>query len=103
MSINVISGSKVYSHSQSLRQPARKEPLGEGDVSGTVVTCPYHDWRFDLTNGECLSKKDRHVACYAVREDDEFIWVGKRRREASGARGGEHDDGLDTPVFSADT
>ena len=25
-------------------------PLGEGHAEGFVVTCPYHDWRYDLRN-----------------------------------------------------
>ena len=72
-------------------------PLGEGDVSGDVVTCPYHDWRFDVTTGECLSQEDRHVSCFAVRERDGYIWVGPRTRQGSAERGGLHDDGLNSP------
>lgn len=26
-------------------------PLGEGAVSGKVVTCPWHGWQFDVTTG----------------------------------------------------
>jgi nitrite reductase/ring-hydroxylating ferredoxin subunit len=72
-------------------------PLGEGDVVGTVVTCPYHDWRFDVSTGECLSYQNRHVACYEVKEHGGIIWVGKRTRDGSLERGGQHDDGLNTP------
>ena len=68
-------------------------PLGEGEVNGTVVTCPYHDWRFDMNSGECLSHENRHVSCYAVREKDGFVWVGPRTRGGYDERGGLHDDG----------
>lgn len=71
-------------------------PLGEGTVSGAVVTCPYHDWRYDVRSGACLSEPSRSVACYAVKESGGFIWVGKKTRDGSGDRGGEHDDGLRT-------
>jgi len=74
-------------------------PLGEGEISGTVVTCPYHDWRFDMKTGECLSHDNRHVSCYAVKEKDGFIWVGGKTREGSMERGGEHDDGLISPII----
>jgi nitrite reductase/ring-hydroxylating ferredoxin subunit len=30
-------------------------PLGEGDLDGTTVTCPWHGWRYDVTTGRCLS------------------------------------------------
>lgn len=69
-------------------------PLGEGSLAGAVVTCPYHDWRFDVRSGACLTEPSRAVACYAVKESGGYIWVGKRTREGSRIRGGEHDDGL---------
>ena len=31
--------------------PHRGGPLGEGALDGTVVTCPWHGWRFDVTTG----------------------------------------------------
>lgn len=31
--------------------PHRGGPLGEGDLEGTVVTCPWHGWQFDVTTG----------------------------------------------------
>jgi nitrite reductase (NADH) small subunit len=31
-------------------------PLGKGSLSGNVVTCPWHGWQFDVTNGQhCLN------------------------------------------------
>lgn len=31
-------------------------PLGKGTLNGSVVTCPWHGWQFDVTNGQhCLS------------------------------------------------
>ena len=33
-------------------------PLGEGTVQGTTVTCPWHGWQFDVTNGQnCLNAR----------------------------------------------
>ena len=69
-------------------------PLGEGEVDGHVVTCPYHDWRYDVQTGGCLTDAARSVACYAVRERDGFVWVGERTSPGSRDRGGDHDDGL---------
>jgi nitrite reductase/ring-hydroxylating ferredoxin subunit len=31
--------------------PHRGGPLGEGDVEGAVVVCPWHGWRWDVTTG----------------------------------------------------
>lgn len=30
-------------------------PLGEGELEGCVVTCPWHGWQFDVKTGACLN------------------------------------------------
>ncbi len=70
-------------------------PLGEGrlDEEG-VVKCPYHGWRYQVTDGACLTRASRPVATYPVHEHEGVIWVGGSGSSASTRRGGEHDDGL---------
>jgi nitrite reductase (NADH) small subunit len=29
-----------------------KGPLGDGDLEGPVVTCPWHGWQYDVRSGE---------------------------------------------------
>ncbi len=31
--------------------PHRGGPLAEGDLNGTLVTCPWHNWEFDVKTG----------------------------------------------------
>ena len=31
--------------------PHRGGPVGEGDLDGNIVTCPWHGWQFDVTTG----------------------------------------------------
>jgi nitrite reductase/ring-hydroxylating ferredoxin subunit len=69
-------------------------PIGEGSLDGFVVTCPYHDWRYDVRNGDCLTDPERPLSCFAVKESGGYIWVGRKTREGTKSRGGEHDDGL---------
>lgn len=69
-------------------------PLGEGTLEGFVVTCSYHNWRYDVRTGDCLTDSERPLSCFSVKEADGYIWVGPKTREGSGARGGLHDDGL---------
>ena len=71
-------------------------PLGEGSLEGTVVTCPYHNWRYDVSTGACLTEPERRQACYATKVADGFVWVGRVTTKGTRARGGEHDDGLKT-------
>jgi nitrite reductase/ring-hydroxylating ferredoxin subunit len=28
-------------------------PIGDGAMQGSVVTCPYHGWAFDVRDGRC--------------------------------------------------
>ncbi len=34
--------------------PHQGFPLTDGWTDGKVVTCPWHGWRFNIENGECL-------------------------------------------------
>ena len=37
-------------------------PLGEGDLAGAIVTCPWHGWQFDVTTGRhCLNPRIEHT------------------------------------------
>lgn len=50
-------------------------PLAEGAISGTVVTCPWHGWQFDVTNGKnCLNPRIVHT-CFPVRVVGDDILV----------------------------
>ncbi len=39
--------------------PHQGGPLGEGELSGTVVTCPWHGWEYDVTTG--VNRDDSEV------------------------------------------
>ncbi len=41
-------------------------PLGDGKLSGTIVTCPYHGWKFDVTTGTCTTQPSAKVRTYKV-------------------------------------
>lgn len=32
--------------------PHQGGPLGKGELAGTIVTCPWHGWQFDVTSGQ---------------------------------------------------
>jgi cell fate regulator YaaT (PSP1 superfamily)/nitrite reductase/ring-hydroxylating ferredoxin subunit len=52
-------------------------PLGEGKLEGFSVTCPWHQWKFDVTTGGCLSVAGSSVRKYEVAAagDDLFVKV----------------------------
>jgi len=53
-------------------------PLGEGELEGSVVTCPWHGWQFDVTTGQVHPHGGMGVDCYPieVRGDEIFVDVG---------------------------
>ncbi len=54
----------------------RGGPLGEGEVEGKIVTCPWHGWRYDVTNGTREHTPDvPGVACFEVRVSGEDVQV----------------------------
>ena len=51
-------------------------PLCEGDVEGTVLTCPWHGATFDLESGKNLSRPaPAGVHCYPVRVEGGEVQV----------------------------
>jgi nitrite reductase/ring-hydroxylating ferredoxin subunit len=56
----------------------RGGPLGEGELDRQVVTCPWHGWQFDVTNGQLLTNASLTLACYPVevRGEDVFVDIG---------------------------
>jgi 3-phenylpropionate/trans-cinnamate dioxygenase ferredoxin component len=44
----------------------RGGPLGEGELLGTVVTCPWHGWQWDVTSGANVMNPAMRVGCYRV-------------------------------------
>ena len=55
--------------------PHRGGPLGEGDVEGAVVACPWHAWRWDVTTGANTNNPAVKVACYPVTEEGGGVFV----------------------------
>ena len=50
-------------------------PLGEGSIEGSVLTCPYHGWQFDLADGSCLTNAEVKLTIYDVAVVDDAVCV----------------------------
>jgi len=44
----------------------RGGPLGEGDLEGEVVTCPWHGWEYNVKTGVCTKNPSANLACFQV-------------------------------------
>ncbi len=54
--------------------PHRGGPVGEGDVEGNVVTCPWHGWTYDITTGISLVRPNAKLRRYDVKlEGDDLL------------------------------
>ena len=52
------------------RCPHKGGPLSEGIVHGRRVTCPLHNWVFDLETGAAQGADDGQLETYPVRIED---------------------------------
>ncbi|MFN0051240.1 MAG: Rieske (2Fe-2S) protein [Planctomycetales bacterium] len=49
-------------------------PLGEGTLRGSIITCPWHGWQFDVTSGQnCLNARICHTKFATRIEGDRVI------------------------------
>lgn len=62
-------------HALSGKCPHRGGPLGEGFVEGTEVSCPWHNWTFDVTSGANVASPDLCVPRHEVKLEDGHVWV----------------------------
>ena len=55
----------------------RQGPLGEGQLSGNVVTCPLHGWQYDVRTGQAVQNPSICVAKYEVKVEGENVFVSE--------------------------
>ncbi|WP_170401097.1 nitrite reductase small subunit NirD [Ruegeria arenilitoris] len=55
------------------RCPHKGGPLSEGIVHGQSVTCPLHNWVFDLNSGKAQGADEGQIATYPVQLDGDRI------------------------------
>ena len=50
-------------------------PLGEGDLEGRIVLCPWHAWRWDVTTGANANNPAVKMACFPVSVENGAVFV----------------------------
>ncbi len=53
----------------------RGGPLGEGELEGEVVTCPWHSWEYNVRTGISLTTPSASVKTYEVKIDGDDVKV----------------------------
>ncbi len=66
-------GGKFYAIDNTCKH--RGGPLGEGELDGSHVICPWHGWEYDVTTGKNLDDDNVRVACYPVKLEGDDILI----------------------------
>ena len=53
----------------------RGGPLGDGELEGHVVSCPWHGWQYDVKTGVSITNPAAHVSCYQTKVDGEDLHI----------------------------
>jgi nitrite reductase (NADH) small subunit len=60
------------------RCPHRGGPLAAGYIDGFTLTCPWHDWTFDLRNGRGVAGVEAEVGSFETMVDNSDVLVRVR-------------------------
>ena len=55
--------------------PHRGGPVGEGELEGNIITCPWHGWQFDLTTCQSLINPAAKLVNYEIQVEGDSIKV----------------------------
>jgi nitrite reductase/ring-hydroxylating ferredoxin subunit len=55
--------------------PHQGGPLAEGELEGTIVTCPWHGWQFDVRTGKTTLNGRLQQPVYEVKVEGRDVLV----------------------------
>jgi nitrite reductase (NADH) small subunit len=67
----------------------RDGPVGAGQLNNTVITCPWHGWRFDVATGRCLESEGKDLRQYPVSVEGNVVLI-----DIAAAASPEKSDGI---------
>lgn len=50
-------------------------PIAQGQLDGQCVTCPWHGWQYDITNGKNLLTGKQMLDCFEVEQRGDAVWI----------------------------
>jgi nitrite reductase (NADH) small subunit len=53
----------------------RGGPLGEGELDGTTVVCPWHGWEYDVTSGANIDDPGVKLGCYPAKVESGDVLI----------------------------
>lgn len=76
------------------RCPHKGASLGKGVVDGSCVTCPWHDWQFDLKTGEGLTNPSAGIATIDIRTANGSVEIDRETLPQSQGNTTSSNDGI---------
>lgn len=76
------------------RCPHKGASLGNGALDDCSVTCPWHDWKFDLKTGAGLTNPSSSVAALAVRVSNGSVQIDRESLPQKPTAATNIDDGI---------
>lgn len=55
--------------------PHKQGPLSQGIMHGDSVTCPLHNWKIDLNNGEALGPDEGCTNVFPVKVENGTVFI----------------------------
>jgi nitrite reductase/ring-hydroxylating ferredoxin subunit len=55
--------------------PHQGGPLGRGELSERIVTCPWHGWQFDVCTGQCQLSPNVVQPTYPCKTEDGQVFI----------------------------
>lgn len=52
-----------------------RAPLNLGKVENGIITCSWHQWKYELKSGKCLTKENMDLKKFEVELADGYIYV----------------------------
>lgn len=80
-------GGTIYALEHSC--PHQGGPIGEGEIEGTTITCPWHEWKFDIRTGANDRDPTILAKTFAVKVADGLVLVEVSRLLAAARRNRE--------------
>lgn len=50
-------------------------PIAQGDLDQDCITCPWHGWQYNITNGVNLLTQKKMLDCFPVEMRDGRVWI----------------------------
>ncbi|HZZ26509.1 MAG TPA: Rieske 2Fe-2S domain-containing protein [Pirellulales bacterium] len=55
--------------------PHQGGPLAEGELTGCIVTCPWHGWQFDVRTGQHQLSRNLQQPSLETKVETGAVWV----------------------------